>query len=291
MSPLRPDVFYAPWRGGYRVSPSLSELGHDFGNGVFDQVLFQFDASADRAIAAKAAWSETDLMRFRGVKRLTAKLEHGLTDFLAQKIAADAMAQNRDIPTLASRPWTELVSFIAEDIALVSMENGSDWVSAIDVRAPSHWRPMDKLGSSFFAVHRPVPEFERVNAAASKLVHAMVYGRPMVRFVWLLETDDDLAQHPDLVEGRCRQFRPEGPLFVRTERQCTWGLPELDAALFTIRVHTFAFDTLMPADQGAILKAVEGMSDRSKDYHSYSDATLNALKAACASGGAGTLNL
>lgn len=282
MSQPRPDVFYAPWRGGYRVSPSLSELGHDFGNGVFDQVLFQFDSTAARAIAAKAAWSEQQLALFRGTDRLSAEAELAITEFLATKIAEDARTQGREVSELSGKSWREMAELVAEDLALVSTDGAEDWVSAIDVRAPSHWRPMEKLGRSFFAVHKPVPEFERVNAAASKLVHAMVHGRPMVRFVWLLETDNDLCQHPDLVDGKCRKFRPGGPLFVRTERQSTWGLPGANAALFAIRVHTFAFDTLAPEDQAAILKAVQGMSAAALEYHGYSGATMEALWAACA---------
>lgn len=282
MSQVRPDVFYAPWRGGYRVSPSLSELGHDFGNGVFDQVLFQFDSTAARAIAAKAAWPEGQLALFRGIDRLPVEAEQALTEFLAVKIAEDARVQGYAVGKLSGKSWREMAELVAEDLALVSTSGADDWVAAIDVRAPSHWRPMEKLGRSFFAVHKPVPEFERVNAAASKLVHAMVHGRPMVRFVWLLETDNDLCQHPDLVAGKCRQFHPGGPLFVRTERQSTWGLPSANAALFAIRVHTFAFDTLIPEDQAAILNAVQGMSAAAMEYHGYSDATVEALRAACA---------
>ena len=157
-----------------------------------------------------------------------------------------------------------------------------DWLAQIHLCAPSHWAAEDKIGLPFTAIHAPIPHIEKVNAAAEGLVRAMIHRGPYVRFVWGFATDDRLNHHPvpplghDPAAWRGRSFdaaRHPAPVLLRIERQVTWGIPHVNAALFGIHVgfiegnavrdnlrerelFTSALRSLSP--QSRVYKSVEG---------------------------------
>ena len=166
---------------------------------------------------------------------------------------------------------------VAEDIAVVRrLDGGGDEVCAIHLCAANHWAAAGKIGHSFAAVHRPVPGIEQtVNPAAARIVDAMIERGPFVRFVWGLATDTRLNHHPvpppgiDPADWHGRRFDPQRPrLFVRVERQVTWGLPEVGAALFLIR-NSFRDGAALRADpeaNAALQSALESMDAEQAAY-------------------------
>ena len=160
-----------------------------------------------------------------------------------------------------------------------------DWLASIHLCAPSHWAAEDKIGLPFTAIHAPIPHIQKVNAAAESLVRAMIHRGPYVRFVWGFATDDRLNHHPEPPPGhdaatwRGRSFdanREPSPFLLRVERQLTWGIPSVNAALFGIHVSfiegtairdnarerelfTSALRSLSPASR--VYKSVEGSLD------------------------------
>ncbi len=72
----------------------------------------------------------------------------------------------------------------------------------------------------------------------------MINKGPFVRFAWGIATDTRLNHHPapptvqNVLDWRGRRFQTDNPkLFLRVERQTINRLPDVDAALFTIRTY------------------------------------------------------
>ncbi len=161
---------------------------------------------------------------------------------------------------------------IQPDLAVVVRDvKGIDRVAAVHVCGVSHWRPVEKLGQSFFQTHTVVPGMERINAAASKMVDAMINQGPFVRFVWGVESDDRLNHHPDAPaewdqeEWYGRLF-DRYPFWGRVERQTLLGLPSVDTSLFVIHPKTIAGPSIRGPERGALLAAVQSMSVEARLY-------------------------
>ncbi|MBW4633768.1 MAG: DUF3445 domain-containing protein [Iphinoe sp. HA4291-MV1] len=164
----------------------------------------------------------------------------------------DANWQLQQIETQSKQvfpPYASTLDAIAaqvqEDMTVICRSaDGSNWLSAIHLCYPNHWSAEEKIGKDFVTVHSPVAGMDKINRRASAIVNTMIMREPMVRFAWGLSTDTRLNHHPEpppnvpINEWQGRQFHQENPrLFLRIERQVIWGLPEYDAALFTIRTY------------------------------------------------------
>jgi hypothetical protein len=140
------------------------------------------------------------------------------------------------------------------------------------VCAPSHWAPEDKLGQALAAVHAPVADNARLQAASRQLVALVTEGGHWERHVWSLSPSPRHDQHP-------RRHPPtpwpttSDPLafaqacWLRTERQTFFPVGGGTCqSIFTIRVQ------LQP------LPLAVDSSDRARRLHdslaSMSDAVL-----------------
>jgi hypothetical protein len=169
---------------------------------------------------------------------------------------------------------------IEEDIAFVCRSTANkevkDHLGMLHLCSPSHWAAEDKIGMNFFDVHVPIPGIEKINRVADKLVETMINKGPFVRFIWSFVTDQRLNHHPvapfeiDSVEWKGRSFNKDLaiPFYFRIERQVTWGLPHVDASLFTIGV-TFLSGQEVKADtyqREQLISALKSMTPESRVY-------------------------
>jgi hypothetical protein len=72
----------------------------------------------------------------------------------------------------------------------------------------------------------------------------------------------------------------EIPLFLRVERQTTWGLPEVDAALFAIRVYIYDTDEIfraLPERREILAAAIRSMSPASRIYKGLTPEVFDAV--------------
>jgi dimethylamine monooxygenase subunit A len=136
---------------------------------------------------------------------------------------------------------------IQEDVAIVHVGEDGDRVCAVHVCSPSGWAPREKLGLSFPAVHAPVAGIEAVSRISAALMKGAVDKGPFIRFGWGIAGDALLNRHPEPPPGiapevwRVPAYNaacPESPFVLRVERQVMWGLPEVRAFVFFIRVYT-----------------------------------------------------
>lgn len=297
--PLPEPAVYTPWtKGVYEVAPALRPFGTDFGNGAADRRLFQLDTDLPRYLDNKRqALRERRSKYVRGF-RLSRAVETAAIDAIVSQLALDYPSRFQagyegDARVLESegRTWVLpatgpesdspaldlLMRMIPEDLAIVRREDGADWVAYLHLCSPSHWAAEEKIGRSFFDVHTPIPGFERVNEAARGLADAMIHKGPFVRFVWGIESDDRLNHHPEPPVGMPseewdgRDFR-EGRFWVRTERQVVWGLPEVDAAIFGIRVG-FVPDTTVLADDALCVPLAQALKSMTPEALAYKGLT------------------
>ncbi len=237
---------------------------------------------SERAIEFDTLWPS---IRANKTQHLPGRvLRHDLSDEVAEAVVIELAARAaREWPeyftlgeTLECRLTGEVVSRDADgldamamslpcDLAVVRREGERDWSAYLHVCAPSHWRPEDKIGLPFVATHAPIPHFEKINAAATGLVEAMVSRGPWVRFVWGCETDTELDHHPDRAPGRAFA---EKPFVVRVERQVLIPMPEHGASIFLIGVAFVDRETVL-ADETLwmpLKAALAGMSPQAREY-------------------------
>ncbi len=314
-----PVARYFPLSSGkYEVKPGMVRLGSCFGNGVADKQVFQIDANfanyreskviarAERLSKYYQTYNYSDAVATAVGRLIVTRLvcEHSqffeiekLTgDFLALhcKLTQEMLffdgnyrlqqveAFTKPIPAYVST-LDALASQVQEDITVVCRSsNTHNWVSAIHLCFPNHWSADDKIGRDFATVHAPVAGMEKINQRANAIVNTMIVRSPMVRFAWGLTTDTYLNHHPANI---CvdRPFDIDNPrLYLRIERQVIWGLPECDAAIFTIR--TYLHDVNEIKDSEIMLEhlvsAIKSMSTESLQYKGLiecRDAILNWL--------------
>lgn len=204
--------------------------------------------------------------------------------------------------------WDALGCQVQEDLAVVSRSQAGDqpqnlpkdrpqdppldWLSALHLCAPSHWGAEEKIGGNFHDVHKPVPGIQLILDQSSKFVDAMITKSPMTRGVWGFGSDDRLNHHPvaphgiDVTEWTGRKFnmnRKPSPFVLRIERQAIWGLPQVNAALFSIHVYFIEGCNIRsnPIWRDLAIHAVESMSKASLKYKGLDqskDAVLNYLR-------------
>lgn len=259
-----PARYFPPAGGRYETTPGLRPLGTDYGNGALDAHVFQRDARLPVFRASKAACMAEDPAKYIAVDDFE-PIRVPVTRFLAERLRADGWPADAD--TLG--PFEEIGLRIAEDIAVVRMspERG-DWIAALHLCSPSHWRASDKIGRSFLESHAPVPGMEKTIAAAPALLETMVRRGPFVRFTWGLAADDRLNCHPDGHAVPAFDASRNPPFFVRPERQVLWPLPEIDAFVFVVRVSHIAATDLTPAERSALRSALLSMPEASRVYKS-----------------------
>ena len=285
-----PARYFPLTRGVYEVAPGLRSLGTDFGNGPMDGRVFQLDQDWPTFRASKLACRADRLGKYVARVDLDGESAAALVTWFAGRLVAEYPAWfNRDGPRLDCRLAGESVRLdadpfaafdalamqVQEDVCLTRVDGDRDWLAAGHVCSPGHWSIEDKIGRPFTAIHEPVPGIHLVNRSAAAFVRLMVERGPFVRFAWGFGTDDRLNHHPDPPVGtdatawRGRRFDPgRSNLFLRVERQVMWGLPDVNAAVFTIRVSHVSGDQIRsdPTRRELLRAALLSMSPAALAY-------------------------
>ncbi|MFQ5938105.1 MAG: heme-dependent oxidative N-demethylase subunit alpha family protein [Acidiferrobacterales bacterium] len=301
-------VSYFPLTSGrYEVKVGLHTFGMDFGNGGADRKLFQIDENFAHYRQAKLAARSERLSKYYQLHRYSLSVAREIASFVAQQLAQEhpdffvRECLTRDRTALHCSLTSEVLVFdsdmkliestgkvnppyassfdalacqVQEDLAVMRLSS-HDWLSAAHICFPNHWGAEAKIGCGFADIHRPVPGIERISANARLLVTAMVNQGPYVRFVWGLATDTRLNHHPDPPPGFCerqwngRLFDTSQPqLWLRVERQASWGFPGVTAALFTIRTYLMDCHTIKndPGKRSKLISAIDSMGPEALHY-------------------------
>ena len=258
--------------GRYEVKPGLFPLGHNFGNGVCDQQLFQFDHAFERYRQTKIEARQERLAKYLQLDLLSPALASQISQLIVQQLSHEhpdlfRLQEASGLTTLSCHLTQEILCFdrhfnlqadrsktdihpaylnnldalamqLQEDIAVICQHGNHNRIEALHLCFPNHWAAEEKIGHDFIRIHEPVPGMEKINARASEIVSAMINKGPFVRFAWGVTADACLNHHPQ--SGVEQHFNPTTPsLYLRVERQVIYGLPTHQAALFLIRTYLY----------------------------------------------------
>jgi dimethylamine monooxygenase subunit A len=155
---------------------------------------------------------------------------------------------------------------------VVRRQDGKDWTCAIHVCFPHMWTAEGKIGQDFVTMHQRVPGMDKFRRPG--MVNVMIDRGPNTRFVWGLQTDSRLNHHPEPPPTGAdtwpeQPFDPAQPrLFLRVEREVLWGLPQVQAAFFTVRTYFTDCEQIRrdPARRDPLCAALESMDEAAAAY-------------------------
>lgn len=146
-----------------------------------------------------------------------------------------------------------------EDVAV--MKGGK--LSAICFCFPSGFSPDEIVGKSFYQIHEPVPESDRLRKSSDNITSAMSKeGSKYRRYVWTLTSLPSLSQHP-----KYERPIPESinDIYFRTEVQTTVGMGN-DISLFFVRVEMTPLNKIWDEHGEIIKESINSMSDSILEY-------------------------
>lgn len=287
------DPIYFPIdKGIYEVALSLRPLGSDLGNGDFDKRIFHTYSNYSEYYQNKLNCLKERKSKYISRHEFSKQLEDALIEFLTHRLCTDLsdsiyreghFLKSKLIPhqvdlSLSDRGelLDQICMFSQEDIALVTKNEDRDYIAYLHLCSPSHWAAEDKIGKNFFDVHVPIPGIEKINSNANKIVDMMIHKGPFVRFIWSFVTDTRLNHHPvaptgiDQIEWKGRSFNKDAdiPFYLRIERQCIFGLPEVNASVFTIGVNFISGKSIKEKAEykNQLRSALLSMSPESREY-------------------------
>ncbi len=201
-----------------------------------------------------------------------------------QVLAAVAEAAARETGQVLAPELRALTLGLQEDMVLLHDESEPEGAASMRVRAlsvcfPSKWRPDDKPGKDFAAIHAPVADNALLLAGARGIVDLAFRQASMLRHVWLLTPDPSLALYPDepqrvaweqaLQQAASGTGRLLDQALFRVERQTTLPLPALGAGVFFIRVMVCPLTEVLavsPGRAGELAQALASMSEAVVTY-------------------------
>ncbi len=281
---------YLPFLSGtYSTAPGLSPLSRA---GDAASFIFDIDETYQTYIDNKRACRNEGITKYHCVSAFDNETRSAVNDFLSQRMLKEypdifERSGNSIINKLTSGlvPLREdelagytsvfdaLCSQLQEDVAVVQMKDGKDWLTAIHLCSPNHWDPRSKIGRPFNEIHAPVPEIGRTVKNYQVMLQMILDKEPFTRFAWGIATDTRLNHHPEPPPGvsatdwRGRRIADDATeFFVRTERQTLVGLKSVGAFIFTIRTYFYKVTGLNEAEKLALKAAVLSMTDASLEY-------------------------
>lgn len=175
---------------------------------------------------------------------------------------------------VALAPTAEALTLgLQEDLVVLHDEPDAMRTRWLSVCFPSNWRPEEKIGLDFAAIHAPVADNALLQAGGKGVVGMAFRQASMLRHVWLLTPSGDLAQHPEtrrtrwedaVAQADANGQRLLDQVFFRVERQTTLPLPALQRGVFFIRVMVCPLRAALqvaPARAGELHAALASMSD------------------------------
>lgn len=246
---------YHPYTLPYNTKPGLYKLGHDFGNGYMDCMVFQTDDNYEDYQKRKI--TEVNHKNWT-INRKYEKEICVVKDFINQELV-------RCYPNTFKQPDFAYL-FSQDDFTIHRIEDGSDKLIYANVYFPSLWKVEDSLGASLKQFHEPVPDI----VFPDKLLQTVLNGR-FQRFVWSLFYNQRLNQHPDLP---LETFNLKNPIWhIRVERQVTIGFPEINCFLFVVKPYIVK-NPKIPE----LIKTIDGMTDEHRRYKRITPEFVNYLK-------------
>ena len=178
--------------------------------------------------------------------------------FQALPIAENACHELRDIictegghPRLdIGHPLLDAASHVQEDLCILQEQGDHHALTAAVMCFPSSWDVRQKIGRSIASIHQPAPEFSPVANIVERMLSAIRIEQPLGRANFLIYTDPEL--HQPRGEGISKPIDPNGPRYIRVERQSFRRLPKTLAVVFAIHTYVVSEETLSPEEHSIL---------------------------------------
>lgn len=216
-------------------------LLHDAGEALL--AVPGFDAMpALQALCAQAVREHPRTWAWDGQEARASSLGWAVDINGRQRAIEGAHAATGEALAALPAPWRLaglLTLAFEEDLAV--LDGASGGVPWMAVCLPSFWRPAEKIGQHFTAIHAPVADNTLLMQQAARRIDQVTQGGPHERYVWTLTAHPGLDGHP---RRAARSPWPTGlspqalvrHTWFRHERQTFLPLPSRRQAVFTIRV-------------------------------------------------------
>ena len=288
--------------GRYSAKAGLYRFPTDFGNGLADQQVFQFDTDfkrcRDNKLAARqqalneyvcmADHSEDSLEHTN--QFIIEQLARGYPDFfrlrnLGDTFHLDCMLTGNEIVisrdhTLVSSTYHSddpapvnlfdaLALELQEDLCVMHVASATTRLCAAHLCAANHWAAPDKLGMDMFTLHKQVPEFTQHNRAPDKLLQGIVKKQqPYIRFAWGISENRCFNRHPRLADTM-GTGHGDNSIFMRIERQLLYPMQDKHTVLFSIKTLFRDCSDIKEHDPEAftqLVRAIETMGIATLNY-------------------------
>jgi dimethylamine monooxygenase subunit A len=249
-----------PWpvTSPFRMRPGLSKLGA------------MAEQAPDLFLRDEQAAAYADHKR-AVLKAVPARGLIGEADPAVLQAIADAYAAQTGVALAPDA--RALAEGLQEDFVILHDEADAMRTRCLSVCFPSNWDPAEKLGLDFSAIHAPVADNALLQAGGRGIVDMAFRQARMLRHVWLLTPNGDLAQHPETRRTRWADAEAAADatgsrlidqVFFRVERQATLPLPALRRGVFFIRILVAPLTAVLavaPGRAAELGEALRSMSD------------------------------
>lgn len=284
--------------GKYSTAPGLVAIEKN--PVASEKYIFQIDEAYSSYIGNKNNCRKEDIHKYYCTSRLFPDTISRINKYIVDQLCKEypgifSLKETSDLFTLNNAILNEIISWrndwihvegntyislfdalcsqVQEDIAVVQMQDGEDWLTAIHLCSPNHWSPGEKCGQNFAVIHTPIPGMDKTMQQHPKMLSAIIQKGPFTRFAWGIATDDRLNHHPTPPPGIDDNYwngrlRGDGStkFYVRTERQNLVGFAEENAFIFTIRTYFYDVDELEENEKALLWEAIDTMPYESKIY-------------------------
>ncbi len=179
------------------------------------------------------------------------------------------------LSSLACDPLEVAGRLVQEDLLIIDTTGLAPVLSAAILCAPSRWRLTEKIGQPLAAIHGAVPLYgERLAAPVDRFMASLRPGRSAERLNWSVVDDDALFQPSGKYKAKpnlaITPHNAPSRLFLRVERQTFLRLPQSQAVLFLIHVHSYPLARVLavPGAAAELEGAVRGLPDSMAAYKS-----------------------
>jgi len=280
----------------YSTRAGLTKFGHDFGNGLQDQQLFQLDNNFSRYRDNKLAIRNDDLYDYVCTDQANHSCLDTATKFILQQLChehpdyfylngenLDCRLSGEQLSTHSVNKGYEnlfdaLALQVQEDICLMQIKKSTPSLIAAHLCAANHWSAREKLNMNMMTLHQMIPGFTEENPKPNQLLTGLHNKtQAYVRFAWGLSNHPILNQHPNIIHNELNPA--DEKIWMRIERQVIWPIANTDLVLFTIRTYFRDCADLDKQQRVSLIRAIESMSEETLVYKKINkDDVTNKLK-------------
>jgi len=166
------------------------------------------------------------------------------------------------------RSFSDLSSWLQEDMVVMCQEDDENWVEAASICFPNGWDALGAVGHSFDHVHEKVPNIKNIvyGERSKKMIRAIIESSYCFERVGAISinTSPEWIRHPAQADPRETFTANTDNLYIRFERQACKGYQEIgdnvssvSGFVFLIKTYMLSFNRLTSHQKQCFLRTAE----------------------------------